>query len=137
MTNNNNVSNKSYSRVAGYVSAVTYIITASVILSMSYGYMEKNYSIVSGLLILSIIASYFNYSNMSRDYLQYVENNPYTWFLRDYPIIGPISIILTILLVLTLVTFNMFAWEAYLIAIIITIILGEFYKKRFNIEKRN
>lgn len=127
-------SNTDYSKTTAFVSAIFYIIMTVIILSMSYGNITPDYYVVIFLYSISLIIANINYSKMSGDYLERLQSNPYTVIIQELPIVGVIIIILTFLMLGTLIVGCMFAWEFYIVYMIVGYIISTTHKKRLGIK---
>jgi|SaaInlStandDraft_4_1057021.scaffolds.fasta_scaffold27317_4 hypothetical protein len=112
----------------------TFIPTGVVILAMSYGYMAQNEILMIGMLIFTLVTSNYIVSNMSKDEMRLLNDTPLQSSLTLYPILAPIGITTSTVLLITLLTGNMFNWQSYLAYIVVSAIILVVHKKRLGIE---
>jgi hypothetical protein len=122
---------RGYSVIVSTVSYLVHIVSASIILAMSYGQLTPNYTLVLVVYTLSLVASNINFSKMTGEYLQKLEDNPFSVSLQEKPILAPISMLLSFTMLGTLLTGNLYAWGTYLVYMVVTVIVSKAHKSRF------
>jgi len=95
--------------------------------------MVSNYELVLGLFIVATILNNIQYKLMKPETFKAITDNAFAYILNKNPILGPIKIITTFSVLATLILGNLFAWEAYLIYILISAVIGDVYKKKYSV----
>lgn len=119
------------------VNSIYSIIIYSILLSMSFGYMALNYELILGLFIVATILKNVQYNLMKPETLQAITNGAFTYILNKDPILGPLKMITAFAVLATLITGNLFAWETYLVFIVITVVMDIVYKKKYGVVEKN
>jgi len=107
------------------IETVGIILTSIMVLMMSYGFIPGSFLLVSILTFGTLAVSIARIYVMDRSKLEKELNSDKGFvgrFMKEGPIQGPLRLILFILMFITFITGNMFAWQVYLIAYLIMII---------------
>jgi len=117
------------------VSNISIILGSLVLLGMSYGVLTPSYIVVGIWFIFQGVISTIEISSYDKDYIDKIfNNNTIDNFLKEGKIIGSIRLVLYISLILTLITFNLFAWQLYLLTMVYAQFILYNKAKQYNID---
>lgn len=128
--NSNNENKLMY--FASVIQQLLQIATYITILGMSYNKMVPNELTVVSLLFLVMIFQNFSFSLMSKEAFKLMEDNAYMYMMNKHRFLTPIGIILALVMLVTLITGNMFVWYWYLGMVILSIFITKMHKQRVN-----
>lgn len=103
------------------------------LIAMSTGQMTENILLVTGIMILNIVLYNMLQTYQTLELAQRIENDTMGYILSEKPITGPIGLALSIITLLFLVTGNLFAWQMYLVYIILATIISKSHKTRLGV----
>lgn len=118
------------------VSSIFFIFSSTYILGMSYGYMPSNPMHTLILLVISLVLTNIVYANADKEWAQAMEDQAVEKMLKDSPLLAPISLILSIAMLVTLVIGSMTGWYWYLIGTIVSVIISKAHKSRLGVIEK-
>jgi hypothetical protein len=117
-----------------------FVIVGSVLLlGMSYGFIAPSMILVIIITVGGLITSTIYINNMTKEeFSNHIDKDIgiYDKFMKLGPVIGPIRIFLIILILLTLITFNLYAWQVWLAAYIYITFIITAKVKHFGLEDK-
>jgi len=95
------------------------IVGSILILGMSYGIFIQSISVIIIITGATLVTSTMYINGMNKEEFAYFINKDiglYDRFMNIGPIVGPVRMFLALCILMTLITFNLFAWQIYLIS---------------------
>jgi len=115
------------------VHTIVSAIISLLLIAMSTGNMNQNMLLISGIMLLNIVLYNISQTYQTLELAQRIENDTMGYILSEKPITGPIGLTLSIITLLFLVTGNLFAWQLYIVYIILATIIGKSHKTRLGV----
>jgi len=118
----------------GLVTSGLSVFISSIFLLMSFGYLMENYLVILGLVSISLILNNYYLTITTPEIFKKINDDPWEFILDQRPILGPIAVLLSFLLIGVLISGNLFAWQIYIIYFIILMIMNHVYSKKYKLR---
>jgi len=111
--------------------------TTSLLLAMSYGYIALNAAPILIGYTLSIILYNLSLLKSTQEYAQSLIDAGFQVLLARSPIVMPISIVLLLMTVVTLVTGNLYLWYVYIGYVVVASIIRKTHDNRLGVIQKS
>jgi len=113
------------------------ILSSLVVLAMSYGLIASSWGIVLFIGLISLIINLVNINLLTKaEFLEIADGTVSTLdkLMRKGIILGTTRFILMWAMLVTLVTFNLFAWQLYIFSMFLSVYVAFKTAEKFNID---
>jgi len=118
----------------GLVTSGLSIFISSIFLLMSFSYLTENYLVILGLVSISLVLNNYYLTITTPEIFKKINDDPWKFILEQRPILGPIAVLLSFLLIGTLISGNLFAWQIYIIYFIMLMLMNHTYSKKYKLR---